>query len=411
MRADAVISSSELAHRGITRRVKVAIFRTDLVRKGEPFILEQPRQFLRYDALLVGARRLNEIDGIPIPRDAYVQAERGVLGGFWARALKYNGRSPQLLRFLRSAHVSLIHAHFGTEGARCLWLARRLRCPLVTTYHGFDVHRSEEHLKAGPRGERFYAEHRPALAARGDLHIAVSDYLRSRLLDLGFPAERVVRHYIGVDTQLFRPQLNDREEGMLLFVGRIAPNKGALDAVHVAAAVNQTRPCTLVMVGDGPLRGEVEEAARTARVKVVITGFLERRAVAEWMRRATVLVGPSRTFDGEREAFGLAYVEAQATGLPVAAYDTGGIPEAVVDGRTGALIPEGDVTGLAEAATTLVIDTATRRRFGAAGIQHVTSQFEIRQQGRRLESLYDEARASHDALRRAHARERDRASR
>ncbi len=110
------------------------------------------------------------------------------------------------------------------------------------------------------------------------------------------------------------------------------------------------------------------------------------------MRSARVFCVPSVTIEsGESEGFGQVFAEAQATGLPVASFATGGIPEAVTHGETGLLAPERDWQALAANILTLVIDLAAWESMSRAGEEQVRHAFDLRKQCVKLEQIYAEA--------------------
>ena len=125
----------------------------------------------------------------------------------------------------------------------------------------------------------------------------------------------------------------------------------------------------LVIIGDGPLRPRLEQTARELALRHV--SFLSTQPaglVRYWMNRARVFCVPSVTVDsGASEGFGMVFAEAQAMGLPVASFATGGIPEAVVHGETGLLARERDTAGLAHNIISLLSDRAMWERFSDAG--------------------------------------------
>lgn len=121
---------------------------------------------------------------------------------------------------------------------------------------------------------------------------------------------------------------------------------------------------TLAVAGDGPMRGEVEALFPGS---VEWRGRLPAEGVAALLAGAALYLWP-----GCGEAFGLAYLEAQAAGLPVVAFATAGVPEVVGEG--GLLVPEGDATALAAAARRLLDDAGLRRRMGAAGRAQVAAR-------------------------------------
>ena len=182
-----------------------------------------------------------------------------------------------------------------------LALARALRLPLITHLRGYDVTRSRAALLASGRpGWSRYA------LQRGRLHAAgrpCSSPCRTRCgkqaIALGFPAERTRTHYNGVDLDRFQPGKRPREPGTILHVGRLVEKKGTADLI--AALARTRRASRLVVIGDGPLRAAARSARRARSASR--RSFSARRMpdeVAEWMRRATLLVAPSVTARGRR---------------------------------------------------------------------------------------------------------------
>jgi colanic acid/amylovoran biosynthesis glycosyltransferase len=377
----------------------VAIFQSELVRASEAFIVEQPRAMERYASRLIGLRRCSTGTSIDVPRDAVVINETGAIGRMAATAFALGHCGRTIVGRLLELRPIVLHAHFGTEGARCLDLARRAGVPLVTTYHGFDVQRPVEELRRGTVGDRLLVRRRPRLAAEGTLHIAVSDFIRAGLIDLGFPRDRIVRHYIGVDTELFRPPETSSAERVLLFVGRLSKEKGCIDAANAAAVASREFPdVRFVVIGDGAERESITDLAASVGLRCDMLGIRSRTDVSAWMQRATLVLGPSQVHRGQREALGLAYVEAQACGTPVVGYRSGGVAEAVVHGVTGLLAKEGDQTELADYVLTLLRDDGLRSRMGDAGRARVLQEFDIRVQSRQLELLYDKVLAERSSL-------------
>jgi glycosyltransferase involved in cell wall biosynthesis len=108
------------------------------------------------------------------------------------------------------------------------------------------------------------------------------------------------------------------------------------------------------------------------------------------MRRAAMLVLPGiRTATGRVEGLGMVLLEAAATGVPVIGSKVGGIPECIVDGQSGFLVPERDADALAERIGVLLDDPLLRHRMGAAGRLLVERRFDARQQTQVLEGIYD----------------------
>jgi glycosyltransferase involved in cell wall biosynthesis len=151
----------------------------------------------------------------------------------------------------------------------------------------------------------------------------------------------------------------------------MVPSKGFRDTLLAVAALRQDEPdVKVVLVGDGPQRSELEALARDPRLAGAVEFVGWSRDVAGWLRSIDVFAFPAR-----QEPFSLAVLEASAAGLPVVGYEDGGIPEAVVAGTTGLLVPTGDVAGLTNAFTRLLRDPSLRRRLGDAGRLRMQTAF------------------------------------
>jgi glycosyltransferase involved in cell wall biosynthesis len=148
-------------------------------------------------------------------------------------------------------------------------------------------------------------------------------------------------------------------------------------------------PWSLEVIGDGAARGEVENAFCLLKERVIWAGALGPSAIAQRLAVADLFVWPALN-----EAFGMALLEAQASGLPVIAGDGDGVSEIVVSGVTGLLVPNGDVPAFATAVRSLILDRALRAAFGEAAQQRVRAEHDLPLAARRLA-------AAIDALRRA----------
>jgi glycosyltransferase involved in cell wall biosynthesis len=150
-------------------------------------------------------------------------------------------------------------------------------------------------------------------------------------------------------------------------------------------------PWTLTVIGDGPMRAQVETAFATLPAgRIAWRGALAHEAIAGELARHDIFVWP-----GIGEAYGLVYLEAQAAGLPVIAYASGGVPETVLPGATALLVPERDEAALADALARLIDDEALRMRMAAAASRFVREERSEAAAARQLAAAIDAARQSH----------------
>lgn len=368
-------------------RPVVAIFRSPVFNASETFVQAQAAGLTRYRPLIVGL----EDKGHVVP----ALAERILLPRTRMERLAFRlGRVGPLAERVRSWSPALVHAHFATDGLLALPLARALGVPLVTTLHGYDVSRSRARMLAsGQLSWVRYALFQRRLMAGGRLFLAVSDALRRQAISRGYPAERIITHYVGVDLDRFRPDGGEAQPGLVLHVGRLVEKKGTATLIRAFAAVRQAVPAaSLVIAGDGPLRAGLERqcAALGLAGSVRFLGARPPAEIAGWMRRAWLLAAPSVTAaDGDSEGLPTVVAEAAASGLPTVGSDHAGIPEAVIDGRTGFLVPEGDADALAARLVALLAAPDLRRSMREAARALAEERFDSIRQTALLEDHYD----------------------
>jgi glycosyltransferase involved in cell wall biosynthesis len=276
---------------------------------------------------------------------------------------------------------------FLPGGLEALSIARRARVPLVVTAHGYDVTVLAESPSVQGRWLRRGLQD---LIAGVHTFIAVSGFIRDRLVGLGVPAAKIRVLYNGVPMPNL--SLATSPAHGVIFVGRLVEKKGV---DHLLAAL-ATLPANMLrrpirIIGDGPLRAHLTRLAISYQLEVEFLGQLPSRRVMELMAASEVVVVPSRTAtDGDSEGLPTVVLEAAALGKPVLATRHAGIPEAVLEGRTGLLVDEHDVNGLARGLRSLLQDPQLARTIGAAARDHARDHFDIRRCTALIEDCYDE---------------------
>lgn len=352
-------------------RSRVCVWREDLLPGSETFILNQIRALRRWSPVLSGVRSRSST--LAVTPDFTIQGNPA-LSHRLDRRLYWNlGTSVRLHRHLRS--TSLVHAHFGPDGAHIARAARFAGRPLLVTFHGYDATTPQQSLGVD------YAP----LFGRASRVLAVSAFIRGKLVQAGAPEDKITVAPIGIPVKPDAPREAAGEQ--LLFVGRLIPQKGCADLFEALSGLSEPPP--VLVIGDGPQRDELERLAARLRVKASFAGARDPQFVARAMAKSTAMCVPART-----EGLGMVFLEAAAARLPVVSYDSGGIPEAVVHGETGFLAPEGDVGALAAHLSRVVGDAGLAARMGGAGRRRVEAQFDILKRAGELEDLYDEVVAA-----------------
>jgi glycosyltransferase involved in cell wall biosynthesis len=190
-----------------------------------------------------------------------------------------------------------------------------------------------------------------------------------------------------VNVTVKRKELGLPPEGPIIgTVGRLVPIKGHTWLVRAVARVLVEFPQTcVVLVGDGPLLGELKDLAAELGISPHVVFLGTRHDIPECLAVLDLFVLPSLN-----EGMGRALLEAMAVGCPVVATRVGGIPDIVADGTTGLLVPPRDDRALAEAILTLLWDPSRRAAYGEAARRHVDGRFDVETMVRNIERLYDE---------------------
>ncbi|HVG06677.1 MAG TPA: N-acetyl-alpha-D-glucosaminyl L-malate synthase BshA [Thermoanaerobaculia bacterium] len=274
--------------------------------------------------------------------------------------------STKMVEVARHQQLDLMHVHYAIPNAVSAVMARQIVAPhplaVVTTLHGTDV------TLVG--NDPAYLETTRWGIVQSDAVTAVSESLRQTTMQqLG------IRNHIDVVPNFIDPTRYELAKDLpgarrwakpgertLVHISNFRPLKRVIDVVDVFLRLRAHVPCRLLMVGDGPERGRVEQHCRDTDACNSITFIGSLPLIEEVLVGADLFFLPSET-----ESFGLAALEALSCKVPVIATAVGGLPEVVVDGENGFLHKVGDVEGMAASALKLLTDEPMRKAFGEAG--------------------------------------------
>lgn len=289
---------------------------------------------------------------------------------------------------LPSHSYDIIHCFFGPIGSIGMQLREIgiTKGKLVVSFLGFDL---SGYLR--DRGEKAYSE----LFRKGDLFLPNCNYFKQRLIHLGCPTEKIKVHRCGIDCAAF-PYSERRipKEGRvnIVTVGRLAEKKGLEYAIRAVAAVSHGGSSVLYsIIGDGPLRSELEQLITALRMNNVVKllGPMHQLEVASQLAAAHIFVAPSITGDdGNQEGIPNVLKEAMAMGLPVISTWHSGIPELVEDGVSGYLVPERNIAALADRINHLANNPQLWRSMGIAGRTRVENMYDINAINDQLVGMY-----------------------
>lgn len=318
---------------------------------------------------------------------------------FWLKYIRkeppivYRGEYGVLEKILRDRSADLMHVYFGHTGVHLLPFIQRWPNPAIVSFHGMDVQ---------PRADRpGYVEKLSELLATLPLVLARSDSLRARLVELGCPDQNIRINRTGIPMDKFPVAERDfPHDGRwkLVQACRLIEKKGLDVALRAFADFAKRYPlASFTIAGEGPLLAPMQALAGELGIAehVHFPGFLSEEQLCRLYNDSHLFMHPSQlTEDQNQEGVPNAMLEAMATGLPVAATVHGGIPEAVINGKTGLLVPERDVDGLIHALDSFAASEDFWRRFSQAAAHDVRQNFEQSAQIQKLEGFYDEALAT-----------------
>jgi glycosyltransferase involved in cell wall biosynthesis len=292
----------------------------------------------------------------------------------------------RLARLLHSRRVDVVHTHLWGASLWGRLAAVGARVPvIVTTEHNVDSWKKSYHLALDR-----------ALAPATTHLVAVSQQVREFYEARGVGRGRWQVVYNGVDTSAApRPERGaaflelglGKDDPVVGLVGRLVPAKAPEVFVRaLALAVARVPGLRGLVVGDGPLRSELEAEARRLGLGASVVFAGVRHDVPELLPGLDALA-----FSSLREGLSMAMLEAMAAGVPVVATDVGGTPELIVHGVTGLLVPPGRPESLADALVGLLEDEDGRDAIREAARRCVEERFSLGQMTAAHEALYGES--------------------
>jgi glycosyltransferase involved in cell wall biosynthesis len=314
----------------------------------------------------------------------------------WLSAARYSLWPPRrkgLRRLLQAtvlraemerAGIDHAHAHFATAAARLANLAWRMGGPTYSvTVHAKDIYHREvrvEHLRDKLAPARFVA----TVSQANREHLDSVLRLDGRL--------RVVPNSVNL-RRLGPARPLARQDGPVLSVARLVEKKGLPDLVAACGLLRlRGERHRLEVVGDGPLRDQLEGASARLGIDARFRGALPQEQVLRLMEQAAVFCLPCVVArDGDRDGLPTSVLEAMALGVPVVTTAVSGLAEVVLHERTGLIVPERDPSALADAIVRLRSDYELRARLAAGARTHVERNFSLERSVALLRSMFPEA--------------------
>lgn len=299
------------------------------------------------------------------------------------------GLATKLADVAEEYKLDLIHAHYAVPHAASAYLAKKIlrseKIKVITTLHGTDITLVGAD-KSFYRVIKFNIE-------ESDGVTAVSNYLQRRTIeefDIGREI-RVIYNFVDTRRCAQSPGTCAKEryapngEKILMHASNFRPVKRVSDVVRIFARVREHIPVKLLLVGEGPERLFVQQLVKELKITEDVWFLGEQDYIENLLSCADLFILPT-----EQESFGLVALEAHACGVPVVGAATGGLPEVVVSGETGFLLPVGEIASMAQKALELLTNDTVYEEFKKRARERAVKCFDSQLIIPRYEAFYQE---------------------
>lgn len=283
-------------------------------------------------------------------------------------------------KLIREFNPDILHAHYASS------------CGLVAAlsgFHPFVLSVWGDDILEFPRKSPIHRFAIKKTIMRADYITATSHMLAGKTLELIGHQKKVEIIPFGVDLNIFKPQPIHKDDTIKIGTVRsFTPKYGLEYLIRAFAKLRQKyQNISLSLIGDGPLRQTMQSLAVSLELgeSIIFAGAIPNAEVADKIRDFDIFVMPSV---GEGDIFGVAAVEAMATGLPVVATRVGGLPEVVDDGRTGAIVEPANIDSLVNGIEPYILSGDLRKRHGLQGRAKAEKYYDWIQNAQAMESLY-----------------------
>jgi len=288
---------------------------------------------------------------------------------------------------------SLIHAHFANTGWKFIPVTRLLGIPLVVAFYGYDY-------DLLPNTQPVWKKRYRQLFKHGVLFLTEGEFGRIKLIEKGLSPDKVKVHHLGIDVDGITFKVRKLKSGdtlRLVQVANLVEKKGhriLIEAMRILKERGTIENVSLTLIGDGLLKKDMVTLTQQYQLEnnTTFVDHLPYENLHQELLKYHVFVHPSvTTSDGDCEGGApVVLLDAQATGMPVISTFHCDIPEEVLHGRTGLLVPEGNAMALADAIERFLNAPDMLEQYGTASREHVEKNYSACKQAEFLEAIYSD---------------------
>jgi len=349
--------------------MKVAILSPKKYEEAETFIQNHIKN-LPFDCVVIygGSYPYITENHLPTTTSKRVHQLKSKLG---LTSLSY--KESQLERILKEEKVEIVFAEYLFTGAETVEVCKSLNIPIIAIALGYEISMYRMLEK--------YQEKYKTLFQYAKNILVVSEHMRENIEKLGCDSEKIVYSPAGPASDFFEisPSFSNKQ---VLAIGRFVDKKAPhLSILAFKKVLEEVPEATLVMAGDGPLLNACKDLVKAFEIEnsVNFVGRIDREQHKKLLKESILFVQHSKVAEtGDSEGTPVAILEASAAGLPIVSTIHAGIPDVVLEGKTGFLVPENDVDLMAERMIFILKDLAKAKEFGENGRFFVKENFTLK---------------------------------
>ncbi|MFQ5329968.1 MAG: glycosyltransferase [Thermodesulfobacteriota bacterium] len=355
--------------------------------------------FLKLFSPVIITKRIENYNIFPVERIYPLYDGKGFAARCYLEFTRMiSGYYPFFLKQLKNDNAVLLHSHFGYDGYEMLPLKRKLGIPMITTFYGVDV-------SMYPKQKPIWRGRYKKLFNEGEIFLVEGKHMKESLVELGCPREKILVQHLGIDTDKFKfiPRVLAKDGKVkILVAGSFREKKGIPYAMEAFARVKEVYDnIEMTLIGDsGGSPAEANEKKKIVDVinkhnlheSVRMLGYQPHYVFLDEIEKHHIFLSPSvHASDGDTEGGApVSIIEASASGMPILSTLHCDIPDVVIDGKSGFLVPERDIPSLTERLEYLIKNHEMWGKLGENGHKHINENYNIYTQAERLENIYQD---------------------
>lgn len=361
---------------------KVLHYKTNFLNKSETFIKRLVQNHIAYQPVALCYRKKSFNGNLTI----HEVPQKGRHSWVNFAAFHSNLSLPYYHKILKQEKPDLIHAHFGYDAMKLITLARKYNIPLLVSFYGTDVSRLPSEFGWKTRYKR--------LAEEGTHFIAATTYMKSQLIDLGFPEDKISIVRFGIELNGCIKKDSTIPAHNIMMVGRMVEKKGFEYGIKAISKLGQKGiNAELDLYGYGPDMNLLKKLTANLDLqdKIHFHGYQPIEAIFEAHDHHSILLAPSVTAkDGDMEGLPNTILESMAKGTAVVATRHAAIPEVVEDGKTGFLVDERDEASLSDVIEKIILGDFDLEEIRINARRVIEDQYGIQKMVSEVERIYDQ---------------------